>query len=127
AVPVTPLVRSLLDALPRFEGCPWLFTLDGKKPIVGIQKMKERLQAKSKTADWHHHDLRRSFRTRLRNDVGVARDTCATIIGHAWPLARIYDRGSHVAEKRAALEKFERYVTELVDPPSGGNVVRLRA
>jgi integrase len=127
AVPITPLVRSLLDELPRFEGCPWLFTLDGKKPIVGIQKMKERLQAKSKTSSWHHHDLRRSFRTRLRSEVGVSRDTCATIIGHAMPLDRVYDQGSHVAEKRAALERYERYVLELLEPPKGGNVVKLRA
>jgi integrase len=127
AVPVTPLVRSLIDELPRFEGCPWLFTLDGKRPIVGVYKMKERLQARSKTTDWHHHDLRRSFRTRLRNDVGVARDTCATIIGHAMPLDRVYDQGAHVAEKREALAKFERYVLDLVNPPTGGNVVRLKA
>jgi hypothetical protein len=42
-------------------------------------------------------------------------------------LDRAYDQGSHVAEKRAALERYERYVLELLEPPKGGNVVKLRA
>lgn len=127
AVPITPVVAGLLAELPRWDGCPWVFSLNGRTPISGLSKMKKRLDAASGVKGWTLHDLRRTCRTMLR-EIGVSRDTAEVVIGHALTgLDSVYDQGSHIPEKRLALEKYETALMKIVEQRLPQNVVRLRA
>ena len=39
---ITPKVHELLDQLPRFEGCEWLFSTTGKRPVCDFTRRKHR-------------------------------------------------------------------------------------
>ena len=64
-VPITPKVCELLDQLPRFEGCEWLFSTTGKRPVCDFTRRKHQLDKLSGVSGYVLHDLRRSCRTNL--------------------------------------------------------------
>lgn len=133
-VPLPPRTAEILRTLPRFKGDYLFTTTAGDRPVSGISKMKERLDALVATSrekrglkpmpPWVLHDLRRTVRTRL-SELGVDSFTAERVIGHAMPgLHEVYDQGTHRAQKRAALEKWEARLLEVAEPDAG-NVVRI--
>jgi integrase len=135
-VPLTPKAAELISELPRFKGSYIFTTTAGRRPISGISKMKARLDraiAKARKEDgreamphWILHDLRRTLRTRLVGDCGVDAFIAERVIGHALPgLHGVYDQGTHRAQKREALQRWEARLLSIVEPkPSAPNVVR---
>ena len=78
-VPLPQAARDVIRALPRSEGCQWIFTTSGKSPVSGWSKLEEKIRsaaaARGLQGRWTLHDLRRSFRsglTRLKIDSDVA-------------------------------------------------------
>ena len=133
-VPLTPRAAEIVRTLPRFNGDYLFTTTAGERPVSGISKMKERLDALVAASrekrglkpmqPWVLHDLRRTVRTRL-SELGVDSFTAERVIGHAMPgLHEVYDQGTHRAQKRAALERWESCLLAIVEPTAGGNVVR---
>ena len=59
-VPLNDFALSVLDDIPRFLDCDFVFSTTGTTPISGISKMLRRIQAHSGTTDWRLHDLRRT-------------------------------------------------------------------
>ena len=124
--PLSSAARRLLDDLQRFEGCDFVFTWDGRRPITGFSKPKRELDALCGVRGWCLHDLRRSSRS-LLSRAGVNVDIAERCLGHVIPGVRgTYDRHQYQAEMLHAFEALAARINQVVNSP-GGNVVPLRA
>ena len=138
---------AIIKALPRVVG-PCVFSTNGKTPVSGFSRAKERLDA-SMLADlqgaaaergddpvetvldpWILHDLRRTATTgmaglRIPPHVvdRILNHTSGTIRG----VARVYNRFEYVDERRTALEAWGRAVSAMIDGSKASNVVELKA
>jgi integrase len=86
ALPLTPRMHELLDAVPKFTRGDYLFsTTFGQKPIAGFAKLKKRFDKEVSTIrevePWRLHDIRRTVRTNLSR-AGVQVFTAELIIAH---------------------------------------------
>ena len=64
--------------------------------------------------EWRLHDIRRTVRSKLA-ELGVPREVARKIVNHEeGKVDRIYNRHEYMAEKREALEKWERHLAELI-------------
>jgi integrase len=130
---------AILKALPRIAG-PYVFSTNGKTPVSGFSRAKERLDAfmlaslKAEAADpvdvtlepFILHDLRRSATTgmaglRVPPHVvdRILNHTSGTIRG----VARVYNRFEYVDERKSALEAWGRAVDAIVTGADASNVV----
>jgi integrase len=135
SLPLTDRMRALLDGLPRFGDGDFLFTTTtGRLPIGGFSRAKRRLDVKiaeggDTIAHWRLHDLRRSARTGMAK-AGILPFIAELVIGHRQSgVHAVYDLHTYDAEKRAALEKWEARLMEIVAPepePGPAVVVPLR-
>jgi integrase len=135
SVPLTPTAVEILRALPRFTTNDYVFP--GQKtgtPFTGFSKAKARLDAtiaknSGAIAAFSLHDLRRTVRTRL-SELGVLPFVAELVLAHQQPgIAKVYDLHRYDAEKRDALKKWERRLTQIVAPETpapAGRVVPLR-
>jgi integrase len=131
-VPLGPKVREILEAAPRRGR--FLFSTTGRHELRCIGWVKRKLDKLTTELNggvplphWVIHDLRRTCRSRL-SELGVDTTTAELVLGHAQPkLHRIYDRSSHRAQKRAALELWEQKLLEIVgeEPTMAPNVIQL--
>jgi integrase len=128
-VPLTARATALIASVPTFKGEYLFTTTAGARPISGLSKMKDRLDAaiaarrkedgRGRMAHWVLHDLRRTVRTRLVSDLGVDAFIAERVLGHALPgLHGVYDQGTHHEQKRAALTKWEAFLLSIVEPPA---------
>ncbi len=124
-VPLSPPALAILTRIsePGRTG-PLVFpsqaALDGEQPVSGFRKAKERLDARSGVTGWRLHDLRRtaaSGMARLAFDPHVVERVLNHATSAAGPLARVYQRYSYEAEKRAALDAWGAHVEALVSAP----------
>jgi integrase len=136
AVPVTPALRKIFDAVPRGRKGDFVFSAqDGARPIVtGGAHIKRTLddemltvlrqRARARGADagkvalraWRNHDIRRTCRSTLAR-LGVSEDVAEAVLGHQrGGVVGIYDRWHRLPEKRAALERWSRFLAELIHP-----------
>lgn len=80
--------------------------------------------AKALDLDFRGHDLRRTAATRMAA-AGIPRDHIAKVLNHVEGGARatrVYDRHSYDAEKRMALETWDRALTAILDGKDAGRV-----
>jgi integrase len=123
-LPLTPLMRSIIDSVPRREGLDILFGYKrgftgwsiGKRALdarLGLPAIKERAQK-----HWRHHDIRRSVATKMA-DIGIAPHVIEQILnhqsGHKRGPAGIYNRSSYEREVRAAMALWSDHVRALVE------------
>lgn len=110
-IPLTEHVVDLLKGLPRFQGSDLVFTTNGRTPISGFGRLKQRLDnmLPDDQAPWVLHDLRRTFSTNLAK-LGVAQPVTEALLNHksgvVSGIAAIYNRHQYGDEKRAALEAW---------------------
>lgn len=115
-VMLTPAVVSALAELPRFQGCDWLFSNDGKRPLQSFSASKRRLDEASGVTGWRLHDLRRTGRTLMAN-IGVDDAAAERVLGHSLgSLNATYNMSKHRAQKRAALAALEAEILRIVAP-----------
>jgi integrase len=137
-VPLPPLTRELIAAVPRVPGSHFVFSTTGRTPVSGWSRTKKRLDRLMHEAatregshhipPWRIHDLRRTFVTGAR-ELGIRPDvielTINHISGHRAGVAGIYDKSELMPERKAALERWTAHVHGLVwHQPD--NVVALR-
>jgi integrase len=137
AVPLTESLRRIFAGMPRGERGDFVFSRDGDgaEPVnIGSNRIKckldaemlvilrQRAAARGENIDrvtlarWRNHDVRRSCRSTLSR-LGVTEDVAEAILAHQRPgVAGIYDRWHRLPEKREALEKWSRFLAELVRP-----------
>jgi integrase len=114
----------VLAELPHIEGCDFVFTRDGRKPMSGFSRAKETIDGASGVENWTLHDLRRTARS-LLSRAGVDADIAERCITHVIPGARAtYDRHKYVEEMRLAFETLAAQIDRIVNPQP--NVVLLR-
>jgi integrase len=81
---------------------------DGKEPLLELAEPRPT-----------PHDLRRTMRTHLGDTLGVPWHVAERCLNHSiGAITKVYDVGDHLAERRAALEKWAAYVERLVAPSS---------
>ena len=92
-----------MEALPQFEDCAYLFSIDGRHAFSNFYNEKRRLDKRSGVKHWTHHDLRRTMRTRL-SGLKVLPEVAERVIGHTIGGVRAhYDYALYREPKRAAL------------------------
>lgn len=126
-VPLSPLAREVLAALPRFTS-DFVFPArdNHESHASGFGKAKERADRLSGLTDWRFHDLRRTVATVL-GELGqslvvprVLNHTDSSVTG------KHYNKYDFLPEKRHALETWARKL-ETIIRPTPENVVNLRA
>jgi integrase len=119
-VPLPPLARDLLRAVPRLSG-PYVFgsATGGQRPAQNPSAAKRKLDAALKNqgaevAPFVVHDFRRAVRSGLGR-LGVPPVVAELCLGHKQPgIVGVYDRHSYFSEKRDALQKWERQMVGVV-------------
>lgn len=144
-VPLADAAMALVKKLPKIKGEAGLvFTTNGKRPVSGFTRAKDRLAASMLAAmrkaaldpkkvkppePWTFHDLRRtaaSGMARLGQPVHVTEAVLNHKSGTIKGVAAVYNKYDYSDEKRSALAAWARYVTTLVEGKAG-NVVELKA
>jgi integrase len=124
--PLSAPARAVLDTLPRFDGCPYVFTTNGSKPVASLGKRKAEFDKACGVEGWCLHDLRRTART-LMSRAGVVTDHAERCLGHAMPGVRgVYDQWEYFHEKAHAFEARAAQIDHIVSGRPD-NVVRLYA
>lgn len=115
ALRLPPRAMAIVARQPRFVDNDFVFP--GRRgPIIGVGKLKARLDQTSGTADWTLHDLRRTARS-LMSRAGVPGDHAERVLGHAiGGVEGTYDRHSYAEEKGRALAKLAVLIEGIVHP-----------
>jgi integrase len=129
-VPLSPLARAVLDAIPELHS-QWLFQSPrGGGPVGGqsVDHAMHRCRDALGVGDATPHDLRRTAASHMTS-IGIGRLVVSKILNHAEPgITAVYDRYSYDAEKRAALAAWGARLEEIIGTRrSPENVVALRA
>jgi integrase len=129
-VPLSPAAIEILNTLSRFAAGDFVFSgATGAKPFSGFSTAKKRLdELVGDIEPYTVHDIRRTVRTRLAQ-LGVTPFVGELVIGHTQTgVHAVYDLHTYDAEKREALERWERRLLAIVEPePARPNVVALPA
>jgi integrase len=116
--PLSGLARAVLAKIPHIDGCDYVFTTDGRRPISGFSKFKERLDEACGVSGWTLHDLRRTARS-LMSRAGVSTDHAERCLGHVIGGVRgVYDRHDFYAEKARAAEALAAQIEHTLAPDS---------
>lgn len=127
-VPLSTPARAILTSWPRrrtADGKPRELVFGiGDGPFSGWSKSKERLDARIREAGhelshWTPHDLRRTFVTKLADELKVLphviEATINHISGHKGGVAGIYNKATYLAERKQALELWGAHVIAIVE------------
>ena len=136
AVPLTPALRKVFTAVPRGVRGDFVFSAkDGARPIATggahikatlddemLAILRQRAKARGEAADkavlrpWRNHDIRRSCRSTLSR-LRVEDDVAEAVLAHRRPgIVATYDVWHRLPEKREALEKWSRFLADLIRP-----------
>jgi integrase len=122
--PLSKEAQRILEEQPRFAGCPFVFTLNGRNALRDFHRQKVKLDAKSRVTKWTLHDLRRTARS-LMSRAGVPVDHAERCLGHVMPGIRgVYDKHSYRPEMERAYEALAALIERIVSPVE--NVVSMR-
>jgi hypothetical protein len=119
-LPVTGGMERLLDALPVFEGSPWLFTYSGERPFQSVVRYKEKMEEMMKNGSWVFHDMRRTIRSHMSslefpNGQKIQDEVLEMILSHKpQGIVGIYMLYRRLKEMRDALELWEEYLMKIV-------------
>jgi integrase len=122
-VPLSSLAKEILSDTPQIG--EYVFRSRRDQPLQGWSNAKERADEIAKIADWHIHDLRRTFATQLRS-VGIDRLVVSKLLNHTEAgVTHIYDRYGADPEKAAAMERWANRLREIISGGPAANVVQL--
>jgi integrase len=124
-VPLSPEARAVLDARPRrtaFDGRPrdYVFSQRDGKGFSSWSRFKLLLDARiePRLESWVVHDLRRTFCTRLAEDLKVAPhviEMCVNHVSGRSQIASIYNRSTLLPERRQALAMWGAHLLAIVE------------
>jgi integrase len=83
-LPLSTLAAEIVEDALRLApaGCPFVFSLFGKKPVSDLDDAIRRVTARSGVSDWSAHDLRRTCATRLHKDLAVTKELVNSVLNH---------------------------------------------
>ena len=115
-VPLSRFAMSIIDEIPKFINCDFIFSTTGTTPISGMSKMLKRIQANSSTSDWRLHDLRRTAASGMAR-AGLAPHIIEKVLNHVSGIisgiSAVYIRWGFDPEKRDALDTWGEFLEEL--------------
>ena len=116
-----PLSRQALKIIEELDHISdrYVFSLDGKKPINGFGKNRDRLHKllPANMPEWVLHDLRRTVASgmaRLGVSLAVIEKVLNHVSGSFAGIVGVYQHHEFADEKRAALEKWASHVERIV-------------
>jgi integrase len=122
--PLSKKVQTLLVSMPRFAGCPYVFTFTGKQAVGGYGRFKRQFDDACGVRNWTLHDLRRTARS-LMSRAGINGDHAEQCLGHiVGGVKGTYDRHSYYDEKAHAFEALAALIDRIVNPVA--NVTPMR-
>ena len=109
---------------------PWVFSKEGKAPVMIGSKIKTGMDCRSGVKDWVFHDLRRTFATQLaeRGFSGEIVDMCLNHKASAsrGGVAGVYNRSVRLEDRHNAANGWQNITNNWLDETtSNDNVVRL--
>lgn len=121
-IPLTRQAIKLLENLPRFEGCPYLFVATRGGPLsdMSISAVLKRMKV-----DAVPHGFRATFRTWAAEQTNFAREVAEQALGHAIPSAveRAYRRGDLLEKRRLLMEAWSVYCDTIRQPDESAKVL----
>ena len=109
------LINNNLALIPRSS--EYLFPSQRGTPLVSFSHLKRPLDKLSGVTDWTVHDLRRTFSSKCAEWQIATPDIIERLLGHATalsPIARVYNRWHYLPQMRAALERYEEKLAQLL-------------
>jgi integrase len=132
-VPLSASALAILDSLPRFERCDYVFTINGRAPVNGLSRAKRRLdQAMLAQLDgaalepFVLHDIRRSVATGLAKlgvDLHVIERCLNHVSGTFGGIVSVYQKHKFEDGMRRALDAWALHIERLVTGAETDNVV----
>jgi integrase len=117
-LPVLPMMRAILDTVPRMATRDQLFGQRSEKGFAGWDKLKQSLDKGSGVTGWRLHDLRRSVASKM-GDLGIMPHVIEAVLGHHGGfrsgVAGVYNKSAYEREMRAALVLWADHVHTLVE------------
>ena len=129
-IPLSTQAWTLIEARPRFAGCDFVFTIDGKRAVNNWDEVKHRISAKAgiTASSWRLHDLRRTCASGMQKlgiSVPVVEKALNHVSGTFRGIVGVYQQHDYADEVAIALQRWADRVDEIV----GGKpakVVKLR-
>jgi integrase len=112
-LPVTPLMREIVDSVLQRDGNDHLF---GRKGFTAWSMYKKMLDERLNLPPWRVHDIRRSVSTQM-NDLGIAPPhVIEKILNHTLGGAHgIYNKSQYTTEVRNAMLRWSTHIAEIVE------------
>ncbi|MFD0460573.1 site-specific integrase [Microvirga aerilata] len=114
---LSPLAREVLKSVKPIEGCPYVFSTNGRTPVSGFSKAKARLDSLMTVQDWRLHDLRRTAATGMAG-LGVPPHIVEAALNHVSGakagVAGTYNVEAYTVERKEALERWSFHVHSIV-------------
>ena len=117
-VPLSSQTFNIVVSTPRFAGCDFVFTAEGRRPVGGFTHVKRKLDRRAKIAKgWRLHDLRRTCASGMQR-LGVPVEVIEACLNHRSGTFRgivgVYQRHDYLDERRTALQRWADQVEQLV-------------
>jgi integrase len=126
AMPLMPMALDIIRSIPHMASRDHLFGTRSGGGFSNWNGAKQALDKSSGVSAWTPHDLRRTFSTRLHDELNVAPHVVEALLnhfdGHRSGSARPYNRAKYVVQMKQALGQWEDHIRALV---TGGERVVL--
>jgi integrase len=112
-LPITPLMASILDKIPRRVGCDFVF---GRTGFSSWSIAKPVLDERLGLAHWTIHDLRRSAASGMANTLRVPPHVISMVLnhaGHRGSVTGIYVRSNYESEMFDAMRRWSDHVAQI--------------
>jgi integrase len=109
------LINENLALIPRSS--EYLFPTRVGTPFSAFSNHKRRLDQLSAVTGWTLHDLRRTFSSKCAEWQVASPDIIERLLAHTTalsPIARVYNRWHYLPQMRAALERYEEKLAQLL-------------
>jgi integrase len=118
-LPMSPTVRTLLEAQPKDDGQGRVFCKPSQARCkAALDEAITKANGGKPLPHWTHHDLRRTAATGMVDDVKILPHVVEAVLnhisGHKAGVAGIYNRAAYSDEKRQALAAWDAHVLKVV-------------
>jgi integrase len=118
-LPLMPMALDIIRSAPQMATREQLFGTRSGSGFMGWDKGKAALDKTSGVAEWTPHDIRRSFSTRLHEELNIAPHVVEALLnhfsGHRSGSARPYNQAKYLPQMRQALAQWEDHIRALVE------------
>ena len=107
-VPLTRQMLAVIYSVPRRANNDYLF---GRSGFTGFSTSKATLDTQTAIPAWKLHDLRRTFASRIADELDVLPHLVEALLNHIKKgLEGVYNKAEYVAQKRDALTRWGEFL-----------------